>query len=880
MTQGKNGLDQPRELAPELPRLHERVPSASYRSNRERTGEGTDEDDAVLDAFLAWVADVGLTPYPAQEQALLELMTGHHVVLETPTGSGKSLVALGLHFKALSLGRRSFYTAPIKALVNQKFFELCEQFGPENVGMLTGDASINWSAPVICCTAEVLSNMAVGQGEETDAPYVIMDEFHYYDDRARGIAWQIPLIALEHSQFLLLSATLGNTRAIEERLRARTGREVVHVSSDERPVPLDFEYAETPLLETIDRLRQSGKAPIYVVNFTQRDAALHAQALTSTPVVGREERKAIGRALSGFRFDTPYGPTVKRLLSHGVGLHHAGLLPRYRRLVERLAEEGLLKVIFGTDTLGMGVNVPIRTVLFTQLCKYDGEKVGILRVREFKQIAGRAGRRGFDERGSVVAQAPEWQIENKRLAAKASTASRGKRKRLVTRKRPFGLVDWSEKTFTNLVEKQPERLESRFSLSHGLVVAALSGSRARASAGEGYRGLIDLIQHCHEEESTRRALVREAAALFRSLRAAEVVELVRDEASGLPTVRISEDLQREFSLHQTLSLYLLDAVAALEKAAPDYAFDVLSLVEAIIENPRPILQQQQRAERGRQNQLLKAKGVPYDERRAKLEKVTWPKPNAEFIYATFNLFAEKHPWASTESIRPKSIAREMAESYASFDDYVKRCEIAAREGLLLRYLSQVHDTLVRSVPEAARNDDVYDLIGYLQSLVAGVDSSLLQEWESLLEPTADSRTADAAPATAARDHRPDPAANPGAFRARVRAEMHLLVGALSKGNFREAATHLRQDPRDPWDAARLEAALAPFFSEYQRIIFDPRAKQAHHTQLLPQGPLRWEVRQVLVDEAGDNFWHIEGVIDLSEEVALDAPLVALRQIGT
>jgi len=375
--------------------------------------EALQTSDAILDRFLGWVSDLGLTPYPAQEEALLELMTGRHVVLSTPTGSGKSLVALGLHFKAICEGKRSFYTAPIKALVNEKFFDLCRHFGAENVGMLTGDASINWAAPIICCTAEVLSNMAVSSGEGADAPYVVMDEFHYYDDRSRGVAWQIPLIVLRRSQFLLLSATLGNTAPIEERIAERTGREVTHIHDGERPVPIDFTYAETPLHETIETLLARGHAPVYVVHFTQREAAEQAQALTSANVSGRKARRALAEAVAGFRFDTPFGPTIKRLLSHGVGLHHAGLLPRYRRLVERLAQLGLLRVICGTDTLGVGVNIPIRTVLFTRLCKFDGEKVSLLSVREFQQIGGRAGRRGFDVEGSVVAQAPEWVIENR-----------------------------------------------------------------------------------------------------------------------------------------------------------------------------------------------------------------------------------------------------------------------------------------------------------------------------------------------------------------------------------------------------------------------------------------------------------------------------------
>ncbi len=847
-------------------RLIDRVPEGALPSA-----------DAILDQFLGWVADQGLSPYAAQEEALLELMSGRHVVLSTPTGSGKSLIALALHFKAMCEGKRSFYTAPIKALVSEKFFALCAEFGAENVGMLTGDASINWAAPVICCTAEVLSNMALSQGEGADAPYVVMDEFHYYDDRDRGVAWQIPLIVLVHSQFLLLSATLGNTAAIEERIHARTGRAVAHVHADKRPVPLDYEYAETPIQETIDRLRRERKAPIYVVHFTQRGATLLAQALTSAKLTDRDEKRSIRSAIGDFRFDTPFGPTIKRILTHGIGLHHAGLLPRYRRLVERLAQAGILPVICGTDTLGVGINIPIRTVLFTQLSKYDGEKVGLLSVRNFKQIAGRAGRRGFDIAGSVVGQAPEHVIENKRLEAKAAKASFGRRRKIVKRKPPEGSVTWSAKIFSALIEKPPEPLRSHFTLGHGLVVACLMSPVAEAAQGGGYRRLLDLIANSHEDATARRALVRRAAVLFRSLRDTEIIRVDRDPIRG-GRVRVSEDLQRNFSLHQTLSLYLLDAVAALDPAAADYALDVLTLVEAILEDPRPILYQQQRSERARITALLKAQGVRYEERRTKTEDVTWPKPNAKFIYTTFNLFAERHPWVGAENIHPKSVAREMVEVYSSFADYVERRDIAPVEGLLLRYLSQVYSTLVQSIPEPARTDELYDVIAYLRSLVAGVDASLLAEWEDLVDPGAVQERRAEPTQPSPRVH--DPLANPGAFRARIRTEMRLLVQALGTGDFEQAARCVRQKRDDPWDAARLQRALEPFFGEYEFLICDARARLAHLTVLVERDPRRWEVHQVLVDPLGDNLWNVEGEIDLREEAHPDSPLVAIRRIGT
>ena len=684
-----------------------RSPSAR-RPLRDWIPDGALRDpEAILDRFLAWVATTGLDPYPAQEEALLALMTGDHVVLSTPTGSGKSLVALGLHFKALCEGMRSFYTAPIKALASEKFFALCDELGAENVGMLTGDASINWGAPVVCCTAEVLANIAVRQGDRADAPDVLMDESHYAGDADRGVAWQLPLLALPRTRFLLMSATLGNTAAIEERIEARTGRAVAHVHSDERPVPLDFEYAETPLHETIERLLGAGKAPVYVVAFTQRAAAEQAQALTSAQVSTRERREAIAAAIGDFRFDSPYGRDVRRILRHGIGLHHSGLLPQYRLLVEQLAQQGLLEVICGTDTLGVGVNIPIRTVLFTALSKYDGEKQALLRGRDFKQIAGRAGRRGFDTQGSVVAQAPEHVIENARARAKAEAAGGAKKRKLVAKSPPKGFVPWTRDTFERLIESPTETLESRFRISHGLVVACLQRGIEQDARACGYEHVLELVALCHEDDARKRRHRRDAAACFRSLRRAEVVRVER----GRPArVRLDADLQRDFSLHHTLSLYAVEAIGALDPASETYALDVLSVVEAILEDPRAILYQLERRAKDELVAQMKAERVPYEERMEKLEKVSWPKPNAEFLRATFALFAEHHPWVRDEAVRPKGVAREMAEGYLSFDDYVKRNQLARMEGVLLRYLSQVWNALAHNVPAAAATDELRDVV--------------------------------------------------------------------------------------------------------------------------------------------------------------------------
>jgi len=848
--------------------------------------EGGADPAVVLDRFLGFVADTGVAPYPAQEEALLELYAGKHVVLSTPTGSGKSLVALGLHFKAFSEGRRSFYTCPIKALVSEKFFALCDDLGAGNVGMLTGDASINRDAPIVCCTAEVLANMALRHGATLDAPYVVMDEFHYYADRDRGMAWQVPLLALPHTTFLLMSATLGNTAAIEERIEARTGRAVAHVGSDERPVPLEFVYAETPLHETVERLIAAGRAPIYVVSFTQRECAERAQALTSANVADKDEKKRVSDAIAGFRFDSAYGKDVQRFLRHGIGIHHAGLLPKYRLRVEQLAQQGLLKVICGTDTLGVGINVPIRTVLFSQLSKWDGEKTALLTVRDFRQIAGRAGRKGFDEHGYVVAQAPEHVIENARADAKAASAGK---KAPAKKKPPQGFVPWNRDTFERLATRPAEPLQSRFSIGHGALLLVLQRETEDGGApGSGYRALLELIELSHEDARAKARQRRRVAQLFRALRRAGLVSLVRRPAPDgrLRTgIALDPGLQRNFSLHHTLSLYLVEAVGALDPAHPDYVLDVLSCVEAILENPRPILIAQERREKDRVIAELKAAGVPYEERMRELEQVSWPKPLADFLHASFHAFAEHHPWAGEELVRPKSIAREMVEGYRGFHDLVKELGIARSEGLLLRYLGDVYTALARTVPEERRTDAVEDVLAFLRVAIERVDASLVEEWERMRDPgfaaVSATRLGDTEPSAPPPPF--DLASHPRALAARVRAELHRLVHALSRRDYEEAALCVRADPDDPWDAARFEAALAPFYAEHAEIVFTPAARQAHWTRIragAPGATRRFAVSHTLLDPAGDHFWSLEGEVELAPGTAPEGPLLALRRIGS
>jgi len=837
------------------------------------------DSSEILERFVQFVSEAGISLYPAQEEAILELFDGKHVILNTPTGSGKSLVAAALHFYAMARRMRSFYTAPIKALANEKFFWLCDAFGPQNVGLLTGDASINPRAPIVCCTAEILANMCLRE-ESPDVDFVVMDEFHYYGDRERGMAWQVPLLTLSHATFLLMSATLGDTTRIEEGLLDLTGRKAVVVRSFERPVPLEFEYSLTPLHETIRRLVESGRAPIYLVSFSQRAAAERAQDLMSVNFATREEKEAIREALEGFRFDTPYGKELARFLRHGVGLHHAGLLPKYRLLVEKLSQEGLLKVVSGTDTLGVGVNIPIRTVLFTQLCKYDGEKVGILTVRDFLQIAGRAGRKGFDEVGYVVAQAPEHVIENLRIAQKMAENPKKKLQKKAPPTR--GYAHWDEKTFERLRTLPPEPLVPRFQVDHGMLLTLLQ--RPADRRGGGYARLREIVARAHVSDYEKRREMRRAAEFFRHLREAGIVEVVRREGRPGAHVRVNLDLQQDFSLNHTLSLYVLEALDFLEKDSPTYALDVLSLVESILENPYPILYKQLDRLKAEKLAELKAQGVEYEDRIAELENLEWPKPNRDFIYSTFNDFAARHPWVGGENIRPKSVAREMYESYYSFNDYVRFLGLQRSEGVLLRYLSDAYKTLVQNVPESYRTDEVEEIALYLRNTLSQVDSSLLEEWESL-----QGLSRRAAAGETLQQQRPyDLAEDPRGLRIRVRAEVHRLLRALASRDWEAALEALR--PGHDWTAEALEAALTPYFEEYGAIDTTPAARQSHLTLVEQVEPRRWEVHQRLVappdpnafeedEERGATEWALFCEVDLRSEFDPEKPILELRRIG-
>ena len=860
--------------------------------------------EEAYERFMEWASSRGIEPWEHQEDALFSLAAGSNVVLGTPTGSGKSLVALGMMFMAMASGQRAYYTAPIKALVSEKFFYLVDILGRDNVGMITGDSHINTGAPVICCTAEILANQALREGEDADVGCVAMDEFHFFSDRDRGWAWQVPLLTLPHTQFLLMSATLGDMTAIGDTLTRTTGRDLDLIADAPRPVPLSYEYVKTALEGTVELALRQGDSPLYIVHFSQDAALQSARALASYGVASKEQREAIKEAIKGGRFTTAFGKTLKHLISSGVGLHHAGMLPRYRLLVEKLAQQGLLPVICGTDTLGVGINVPIHTVLLTGLTKFDGYKQRRLRSREFHQIAGRAGRSGFDTEGVVIAEAPEFEIENHKAELKAMGDPK-KMKKLKKKRPPEGFVTWNEDTFTRLIESEPETLKPRLRITHSMVLAEVE------QGGDAWGRVLALIDASLQTPEEKAKLKGRAAEIFATLIDAGVV--VREacgadadaddgNVDSIPAVSLTEapenleelraldaerdeedgandevsraiveegtttghpldgaanyfltvDLPEDFALDQPLSPFLLAALELLDPESPTYTLDLISMVEATLEDPKQILRAQERRARDAAMNAMKAEGVDFEERLDRLQDVTYPKPLEEMLDVAFATYCAQVPWANDYELSPKSVLRDMLETGCDFKSYIAQYKIARCEGILLRYLTEAYRSLDRTVPVERRTEELDDIVSWLGLVVRSVDSSLVDEWAN----------AGMEPGAAPIKHGDEVVAD--------RRGMTLMVRNTLFQRVRLAALD-RADALGDLDVdwgfgeSRWARVLDAFYEAHEDLLIDADARSAAFLEIDEsdeQTDHVWHVHQVFHDSDGDHDFGIMADVDL------------------
>ncbi|KAA9394996.1 DUF3516 domain-containing protein [Kocuria coralli] len=836
-------------------------------------------DDEVFEGFVGWAAQRGIELYPHQEEAVLEVANGSNVVLATPTGSGKSMVALAAHYAGLADGRRSYYTAPIKALVSEKFFALCEAFGAENVGMVTGDSSVNAEAPIVCCTAEILANIALREGADADLGPVVMDEFHFYADPQRGWAWQVPLVELPQAQFLLMSATLGDTTRIEKRLTEVTGRDTAVVDDAERPVPLSYYYSEIPVHEQIEELVSTHQAPVYVVHFSQLQAMDQAQSLMSVNVLSKDEKERVARVIADFKFAAGFGKTLNRLVRSGVGVHHAGMLPKYRRLVEQLAQDGLLKVICGTDTLGVGINVPIRTVLITALSKFDGTRTRRLQAREFHQIAGRAGRAGFDTQGTVVVQAPEHDIENRRAMEKARRKHGDDEKKLrqIPRKKPpQGFVSWSSKTFDGIVAAAPEPLRSSFSVTHAMLLNLLQ------RPGDPVAATLHLFDGLEGTAADRRRWVRESLGILRELLATGVVQrLPRAEAESTGRrYRLTVELQENFALNNALSPFALAALTLLDPEAEGYELDVISIIEATLERPRQVLVMQEKKAKSEALAQMKADGLEYNERMRELDEITWPMPLRELLEQAFETYRSSAPWVAEHELTPKSVVRDMYERAMTFGQYVQFYSLTRSEGILLRYLTDAYRALRQTVPIEQRTEALEDIIEWLGETIRQTDNSLLDEWEKLARgEESPAGTSQDSLTELMQEQAPAITGNPRAFRIMVRNALFQRVELFAQEKDKTLGA---LDGDTGWDRDRWAQAMDDYFEEHDDLYTDAQSRGPSLIRIdeKPAGlPGYWTVQQVFDDPDGHHDYGINARIDLAGSDEDGFPVVLVDNVG-
>ena len=820
------------------------------------SGVGSVSSEAIYDTFCEWTKGLGVSLYPAQDESVMEIVTGSNLILSTPTGTGKSLVAVGAHFYARANGQRSFYTAPLKALVSEKFFALVDIFGAENVGMMTGDTAVNASAPIVCCTAEILANLALRGGEETPVDQVIMDEFHFYGDPDRGWAWQVPLVTLVRAQFILMSATLGDVTVLSADLERRTNRHTARVTGVDRPVPLSFRYEVQPVHDTIVGALDADLGPVYIVHFSQVAAIERAQSLSSLTLASRQQRDRIAEAIGDFRFTTSFGRSLSRLLRQGIGVHHAGMLPKYRRLVEQLAQRGLLRVICGTDTLGVGINVPIRTVVFTAMTKFDGTRMRQLNAREFHQIAGRAGRAGFDTSGTVIVQAPEHESENLKALEKAGDDPK-KRRKIVRKKAPEGFVSWGEPSFRKLVAAEPEPLRSAMRITSAMLLNII------ARGGDVFENVRALIYDNHEQRPQQHALARRALELYRSLCVAGVVHVVDSQ------IRVTVDLQPNFALNQPLSPFALAAFDLFDPESDSYALDVISVIEATLDDPRPVLAAQQFRARTEAIAEMKAEGVEYEERMRRIEDVVHPRPHAELLQQAFETYAASCPWVTDFDLSPKSVVRDLFERAMTFSEFIGFYSLARSEGVVLRYLSDVYRAVNQTLPRELRTPDVDDLLAWLGESVRQIDSSLLDEWEELVHPNPATHAAESAEIVPPAPH--DVTTNHRAFTVLVRNELfrRVQLAALDRvadlGVVESDAAALADDAGPAFTELQWDQALEQYYSEHDEIGTDAAARSA--AMIIIDRSCEhdgvWTARQIFADPSGDHDWGISALVLLS-----------------
>ncbi len=690
----------------------------------------------------------GLEPYPVQEQAISAIFAGKNVLVTVPTGTGKTLMAKAALFRAFHRNERAVYTTPLRALTEEKYRELCADFGEGNVGFATGDYKVNREAPIQVEVAEILWNRIVADKHVAPAEIVVMDEGHYFNDPERGYVWEQSMIGLDpRTQLIVLSATVGHPEKFVQWAEITRRVPMALVDSRERKVPLVHEFREEMLIDTVKGLAHAGDVPAIVFVFGREQCFEVARLVKSCRrFTTDEERAQVEKLCDEALLPAGEAKELRPLLAHGIGIHHAGILPRYKQLVEQLALERLIKFVISTETIAAGINLPARTVVFPSLRKFIKREPRIITAAEYHQMAGRAGRPQFDDRGLAIALAPEQVVSDlkKELkdAAKRPAYDEGKVKRSVYGRaradaQKHGDVIWTPELHAELVKGEPAELRSKTKITAEQVIAiglpdletaTLGGANAEiearmavveASLPPSMRlDIVTVIDNLLLGDRDRKELQKILAQLVANMRAIGVIDEHGHQVSG--------QMIRELQGMDGLLIYYILFNHQLEY------LELRELVEYLIDHD--IIQRQlDRKGEDEKREWMRAK---LRELRVDNPHITWDDVEAQWdkehprvptkIELLHQEFSSKVPHPELHGgKKPKSTWAQLEDSGLGFLEFVEKHGLEHEEGNLFSYLVRVMN-FANKMGGASQLSELNDMAERVREVLARIDLRMVE----------------------------------------------------------------------------------------------------------------------------------------------------------
>lgn len=697
--------------------------------------------DLELEFYEKFFIARGLEPYPVQEQAFDHIFAGRSVLVTVPTGTGKTVIGKAAIHKALALGQKAIYTSPLRALTEEKYRELCEDFGADRVGFATGDYKVNPEAPVQVVVAEILWNRIFGERAGRLADVVVMDEAHYFNDPERGYVWEQSIIGMDpRTQLVLLSATVGDPQQFCAWVYSVRRVEMELVQSHERRVPLYHEYREAYLIEVVRELYDKGDWPAIIFSFSRDQCFEWARLLRSCPrFTTDEERARIEAACDEELLQGGLAKELRALLVHGIGVHHAGILPRYKQLVERLTLERLCKFVVSTETISAGINLPAKRVVFPALRKFIKGKPRLVTSAEYHQMAGRAGRPQFDKEGIAIALAPEGVVQElrkelkelqKRGRAPSEIETERLRKACYARARSqaqaAGDVTWDRETHRKLVEGKPAALASKTKVTPEQILAIGLPDLQAPPPPDGTRlpPYLDLhmrsvIDHLLLDERSKAEARRTLDMIIDNLKALGVLDEHGRQIAG-------KMINRLRGIDGPFVYYLLmnrDVGYELARELVEFLVDH-DVIHRILgregdEKRREWIHKRLR-ERRRDEPMVTWEDVEEEyERTFPRELSEVEKVHQEFVAGL------PHPELHGGKVQ-KTIWKKMEEENLSFLEFVSQNGLEHEEGNLFTYLARVMK-FARMLHEATTLDEFHELEVRVRRRLSAIDERVLEE---------------------------------------------------------------------------------------------------------------------------------------------------------